>query len=556
MKFLKSSFFIPFAIALVAAILFLPYLGSVHLFDWDENIFAESAREMLITGNYFKIQSNFFPFEEKPPLFFWLQALSMQAFGVNEYAARFPNAITGIITLVLVYLLGRKYFSHQFGLYWTIAYLGSFLPHFYFRTAIIDPTFNLFIFSGIFSLAILVSTNSSDRILRIKLAILAGLLIGLAILTKGPVALLIVLLTGIGFMIFRKSLNIITFWEVFSFLIMLLITSSAWFAVEVYLNGPWFIKEFITYQWELLKVPHSGHRGPVYFHFVVLLLGCFPVSFFVIKGLRAFENDNFQQRNIKAAMMIMMLVVLLLFSIVKTKLVHYSSLCYFSISFFAAYVLVKHESRRIIFGSLFKVLLSIIGFAFGFVFLLANFILIHKTKLLNSYSHLIKDQFALGCLSAPVEAIIWGYLPGVVFIAGLLYFLYKFRYNLVLGALVFFGTTIISVQILTYYLVPKIEYMIQGEAINFYKEKGKEDAYLNSYGFKSYATLFYGKKRQGNSFESTSEKWLLGGEIDKPVYLVSHAIDKRLKVLDTVPDLKMLYTKNGYAFFKREPDAK
>ncbi|MFY8107679.1 MAG: ArnT family glycosyltransferase, partial [Bacteroidia bacterium] len=64
-----------------ACLLFIPFLGSVHLFDWDEINFAESAREMLLTGNYQKVQINFVPFMEKPPLFFWLQVLSMKIFG-------------------------------------------------------------------------------------------------------------------------------------------------------------------------------------------------------------------------------------------------------------------------------------------------------------------------------------------------------------------------------------------------------------------------------------------------------------------------------------------
>ena len=67
-------------IAIVAFILFIPFLGSVHLFDWDEINFAECAREMIVTHNYFAVKINFHPFWEKPPLFIWMQALSMNIF--------------------------------------------------------------------------------------------------------------------------------------------------------------------------------------------------------------------------------------------------------------------------------------------------------------------------------------------------------------------------------------------------------------------------------------------------------------------------------------------
>ena len=53
----------------VAALAFVPFLGSAPLFDWDEINFAESAREMIVSGNYFQVQINYQPFWEKPPLF-------------------------------------------------------------------------------------------------------------------------------------------------------------------------------------------------------------------------------------------------------------------------------------------------------------------------------------------------------------------------------------------------------------------------------------------------------------------------------------------------------
>jgi len=83
--------------AILAAVFFLPFLGAAHLFDWDEINFAEVAREMVVLQNYLEVHMNFAPFTEKPPLFFWLQAASMKIFGVGDYAARFPNAVLGIL---------------------------------------------------------------------------------------------------------------------------------------------------------------------------------------------------------------------------------------------------------------------------------------------------------------------------------------------------------------------------------------------------------------------------------------------------------------------------
>ena len=150
-------------IAGAALLLFVPFLGSVHLFDWDEINFAECAREMLVTGDYFSVKINFQPFWEKPPLFIWMQALSMNIFGINEFAARLPNAIAGCLTLLVFFNIGRKLVDEKFGLIWALVYAGSFLPHFYFKSGIIDPWFNLFIFSGTYYFILFSNINTEGE---------------------------------------------------------------------------------------------------------------------------------------------------------------------------------------------------------------------------------------------------------------------------------------------------------------------------------------------------------------------------------------------------------
>ena len=103
-----ENILIQIGIAIAAALFFIPGIGSVHLFDWDEINFAESAREMITSGNYLTVQINFEQFWEKPPLFIWMQVVSMKLFGINEFAARIPDAICGIITLLVLYNIGSK----------------------------------------------------------------------------------------------------------------------------------------------------------------------------------------------------------------------------------------------------------------------------------------------------------------------------------------------------------------------------------------------------------------------------------------------------------------
>lgn len=92
--------------------------GIPYLFDWDELIYASLARQMLASGDPLALQINGEPFYEKPPLFFWLQALAMAALGINEGAARLPNAFAGGITVALLVAWGARLRGVGFGCLW------------------------------------------------------------------------------------------------------------------------------------------------------------------------------------------------------------------------------------------------------------------------------------------------------------------------------------------------------------------------------------------------------------------------------------------------------
>jgi 4-amino-4-deoxy-L-arabinose transferase-like glycosyltransferase len=107
------------------------------------------------------------------------------------------------------------------GLIWVLVYAGSILPFFYFKSGIIDPWFNLFIFLGIYfavkyfqaaslkpqaashkSQAAITKSSNPPIPQSPNLPIfLSGIFIGLAILTKGPVAFLIFGITGFVYLI-------------------------------------------------------------------------------------------------------------------------------------------------------------------------------------------------------------------------------------------------------------------------------------------------------------------------------------------------------------------
>lgn len=536
----------------VSALLFIPGLGAVHLFDWDEINFAEIAREMVVTGNWAQPQIDYLPFHEKPPLFIWFQALSMKVFGVGEFAARLPNAICGIITLLVLFRIGDQLRSKAFGMLWVLAYVGSILPHLYFRSGIIDPWFNLFIFLGLHAIITLVQCDPSRtagalNARRDSHAWLAGLFLGLAVLTKGPVG---VLIPGIAMFVywvlgrFKPYLR----WRRLGIIVLAtVLTISTWAIVDLLRNGPEFMVAFFWRQVAMLTTEDAGHGGFVGYHFVVLLLGCFPASVFALQELfKPTRTTDSDQNDHRRWMVILFWVVLILFSIVKTKIVHYSSLAYFPLTYLAALQLERIWKQERFGWSRF--LIAAIGSLIALIFLAAPIIgmNIHLLEPL-----LAKDPFGQANLQADVHWSGAEIFAGAILLGSLLAGLWlhgKGRYRDAVVSI--FGGSTLFVTLALFFFINRIEGYSQHAAIEFFKERQGEKCYVITKNYKSYAHLFYTAKPPVTDIRSHNEEWMLYDKIDRPVYVVCK-ITSALEVSE-IRTLKELYRKNGFVFFVRK----
>jgi len=108
----KSAVYILLALSLL---FFVPKLG-MPLLDPDEGLYAEIAREMLDRGDWVVPHLNGLPYLEKPPLYFWLTALTFQLFGPSEWATRLWSAISALGTVLLTWRIGRRLYGAPAGL--------------------------------------------------------------------------------------------------------------------------------------------------------------------------------------------------------------------------------------------------------------------------------------------------------------------------------------------------------------------------------------------------------------------------------------------------------
>ena len=97
-------------------ILFFYNLGGWDLWNPDEPRYAQVAKEMLQGEGWIIPHLNSEVYPDKPPLFFWLIAFTAKTIGgMNEFAARFPSALFGLLTLLLLFLLGKRLFNEKVG---------------------------------------------------------------------------------------------------------------------------------------------------------------------------------------------------------------------------------------------------------------------------------------------------------------------------------------------------------------------------------------------------------------------------------------------------------
>ena len=141
------------------------------------------------------------------------------------------------------------------------------------------------------------------------------------------------------------------------------------------------IYQFIEYQSELFNQPVAGHAQPFYYHFVVVLIGCFPLSIIAIpRFLNMKEQDTFDPMAIEFEkwMKILFWVVMILFSISTTKIVHDSSMSYLPLSYLAATYLFNISEKKLEVKKWMLVTIVFFGFVFSSLLTLLPIILDRK----------------------------------------------------------------------------------------------------------------------------------------------------------------------------------
>ncbi|HEU4686310.1 MAG TPA: glycosyltransferase family 39 protein [Nitrospira sp.] len=263
------------ALAILAGVLFLAGLGAIGLTDRDEGRNAEAGREMLETGDWMSPTFNYEPRYAKPVLVYWLMASSYTLFGVNEFAARFPSALFGLLLILLQYSCLSKLRGPTVGLLGALMLLLNIETIGLSRMALTDSVLIFFTTLALWGFWMGFSGAESER----NWLWLFYIGMAMATLTKGPVGFLVPLITVVLYLAITSAWR--EFWQRGH-----PIAGTVLFAV---LALPWYIAMWSIHGQEYLAIaqsntvgrflsPMEGHSFTILFYLPVLLFGFFPWS--------------------------------------------------------------------------------------------------------------------------------------------------------------------------------------------------------------------------------------------------------------------------------------
>ena len=275
---------------LLAGAMFLFHLGSPALTSPNEGLYAEVAREMNETGQFVIPRANGVVYLEKPPLLYWLTAVSMRLSGENAFAARLPSALAAIVTVVIVVAAGRRLFGSRAGMLSGVVLATSLGFALVARQVLFDSLLTLW--TTVALLGFWFGTETADETrLSPKRWLLAGYAaLGLAVLTKGLVGLTIPTLIVLAYALFARDGERLRRAISAPGLLLLLAVAAPWHVIAGLRQKQFFWFYFVNEHWLRFlgkREPADFHADPIFAPAAALFLLPLPWSAFLPAAVRS-----------------------------------------------------------------------------------------------------------------------------------------------------------------------------------------------------------------------------------------------------------------------------
>ena len=301
----------------VALFCVLPLLGFwlAPVWDLDEGFYSAIAREMARRGEWLTPFYNGESWFEKPILLYWA-ALPGVHLWPSEFMLRLPSVLAFLATCHFLYRWAGSVYGHTTGVLAALVYGTSLLPILMGRLMTPDALF-------VFALTASLASFSESLGVRPRRRLLSGAWLGLAVLAKGPVALILfAAIVGVSF--WREETLRHKFRGYWSwFWVAFVVVVAAWYVPCYLVNGQKFIQEFLIEQnINRFLGGDEAHKTQWWMTFIyyplILLVGMFPWSLMAPKAWRIVNTDATTRFIVRWAVLIFVF-----FSLSQSKLPHY-----------------------------------------------------------------------------------------------------------------------------------------------------------------------------------------------------------------------------------------
>lgn len=315
---------LPLLLILVSSVYFFTANGRA-IFDDGDALYAHIAQNMMRSGDWVTPYVDGVRFLDKPPMMFWLMAISYRVLGVSEFAARLPSVLAILGTCVLLYLMAKKAGSRSSG--FLAGLIAAFCIGTFLFTRLVFPDM-VFVFFLTLSLWAFLEWYSDEKNPLLPALLFYASLAG-AVLTKGLIGLVFPLAIIFLFLAWSRCLSRLRYFHLWKGTLLFSALALPWHLLAAHRN-PGFLWYFFVNEQFLRFIgkrqPADYQSIPLPIFWALILVWLFPWSAFfpaIRHILSGFSSRQEMARPAVRLCAIWALVVLVFFSF-SSRIEHYS----------------------------------------------------------------------------------------------------------------------------------------------------------------------------------------------------------------------------------------
>ena len=326
----QRRFWLVLAVVVCGSVLFLWRLGAVGQLDETPALFAAAGRAMAETGDWLTPRVNGHPRFDKPVLIYWLIGgfswlLPPDWDPLGSWASTLPSGLAMLAMMLALALTVLPRRGAVVALEAALAFALSPLVLLWGRASVSDPLLTACVGIGLLGLWRTYATP------RAPFPLLSWLVLGLGVLTKGPVALVIALPTLAVFGFWQRDLGgLVRALRPLPGVLLALLVAAPWYLLEIWKEGQPFIDSFFGYH-NLQRYTEvvNNHAGPWWYYAPLLVLVSLPFTPLLLLAMANQAADCWQRRPLRPQASLSrfalawLVVVLVFFTISATKLPSY-----------------------------------------------------------------------------------------------------------------------------------------------------------------------------------------------------------------------------------------